>query len=60
MQRFRGPHLDRHPKALAQKPLDAVVFAAPVALLLGCAAVASYLPARRAASIDPTVALRHD
>ena len=40
------------------EPTDLVTFAI-VSLLLGCIAVlASYIPARRAASIDPMQALR--
>jgi putative ABC transport system permease protein len=39
-------------------PLDAVTFGASAAVLLLIAAVSSYLPARRALRIDPTVAMR--
>jgi ABC-type antimicrobial peptide transport system permease subunit len=42
------------------RPLDPVVFIAGVMLLGGSAAVAAYLPARRAARIDPTIALRYE
>ncbi len=41
-------------------PIDAASLAAAVVLLGGAAAVASWLPARRAAHVDPLVALRHD
>lgn len=39
-------------------PLDPASFAAAAALMLGAAAVAVYVPVRRAASVDPVVALR--
>jgi predicted permease len=41
-------------------PTDKTVLVASAALLLAIAAVASYLPARRAAAIDPAVTLRAD
>jgi len=39
---------------------DSLTFGAVIALIVGIAAVASWLPARRAAEIDPTEALRHE
>jgi putative ABC transport system permease protein len=41
-------------------PLDPVTYVGVVVLLLGACAIACWAPARRAASIDPSVALRVD
>ena len=41
-------------------PLDAFTFVAVVAILGATALFASYLPARRAAIVDPVVALRQE
>jgi predicted permease len=40
------------------KPTDPITFAAMAILFIVIAAIASWLPARRAAALDPTVALR--
>ncbi len=44
----------------AVKPTDAVTFAVGPALLIAVALMASFLPARRAAMVDPVIALRHE
>jgi ABC-type antimicrobial peptide transport system permease subunit len=42
------------------KPHDEVAFAAAAGLVCGVTLLAGYLPARRAASINPTIALRYE
>ena len=40
------------------KPTDPLTYVAMATLFFAIAAIASWLPARRAAALDPTVALR--
>jgi ABC-type lipoprotein release transport system permease subunit len=41
-------------------PLDPLALSTVAVVLMATAAVACYVPARRAARMDPVVALRHD
>jgi ABC-type antimicrobial peptide transport system permease subunit len=42
------------------KPVDPIVFSAMASMMIGMGVVASYMPARRASSVDPIEALRSD
>jgi len=52
--------VERKIRAHRLPPHDPLTIGLAVLLLLAVAAVAGYLPARRASRIDPMVALRHD
>ena len=41
-------------------PVDPLAIGAAVIVLLSASGLACYLPARRAAALDPTIALRHE
>jgi hypothetical protein len=53
-----GPRLG--PLLFQESPRDPLVFGFVVAALLGVTALASFVPARRAARIDPMLALRYE
>jgi hypothetical protein len=45
---------------LGVKPADPIALLATIGILLATAGAAAWLPARRAASVDPAITLRHD
>ena len=42
------------------EPIDGITYSSVIALILGLVAIASYVPARRAAGLDPSTLLRRD
>ena len=48
------------PLLFDESPSDPAVFAIVTLILLGVTAIASWIPARRASRVDPSVALRTD
>jgi predicted permease len=45
---------------MQSRPVDVLIFAGVIALLLVTAGLSCFVPARRASSVDPTVALRYE
>ncbi|HTE44518.1 MAG TPA: FtsX-like permease family protein [Gemmatimonadaceae bacterium] len=52
--------MDKASMLISIKPTDPITYGAIAALFVVIASVASWLPARRAASLDPNVALREE
>jgi predicted permease len=54
------PSVDLSRDVLMGSPMDPLTLAAVIGMMLAVAALATYLPARRACRVDPTVALRYE
>jgi ABC-type antimicrobial peptide transport system permease subunit len=54
---FLGRILAKWAEGSSQNP---ILFAAAVVLLVAASALAAFIPARRAASVDPMIALRYE
>ena len=54
------PHIGLKDYLFKTEPTDIAIFAAALVLLAAAGFIASAVPARRAASVDPLVALRHE
>jgi putative ABC transport system permease protein len=55
-----GPSMDTPTKLLAVSVMDPLTYAGAVLLFLVTAFFATWIPARRAAAVEPMVALRYD